>query len=58
MIDTVYSEKGGFLTELQGMRDKKTASYIKNLMDAGIFSDNSDIKNTKYADKYNEGGEK
>lgn len=58
MMDTVYSQRGGFLTELQSIPNKKAASHVKKLMDAGIFFDNSDIKNTKYADKYNKKGEK
>ena len=53
MMDTVYSQRGGFLSELESISDKKTASQIKNLIDMGVFVDNSDISNTEYAEEYN-----
>ena len=29
MIDTVYSQRGGFLTELQSIPNKKAASHVQ-----------------------------
>lgn len=53
MMNTVYSQRGGFLTELESISDKKTASQIKRLIDMGVFVDNSDISNTEYTKEYN-----